>query len=223
MRRGSRSRNHRIGTAGTGAVEPGRPRRVLELTSGDVVYFDPALGRKLIGKSPRRVLRHGQGQSQDRHVPDDRPRRAVVAGRCRPGIRLRGPQGRAGVQDALHGSLHGRNVRRLGDRTYALVFRPAGRLRRCGVPDIRRAGVWNANCTARGMEKRIGERIAQCRHMDWAVLYMRLFAGGMMFFHNIGKIQDYNEIVNSYPSFSHSPAARPYSSSFRWSKWCSPP
>ena len=47
------------------------------------------------------------------------------------------------------------------------------------------------------MEKRIGERIAQCRHMDWAVLYMRLFAGGMMFFHNIGKIQDYNEIVNS--------------------------
>ncbi|MFR6634338.1 MAG: DoxX family protein [Alistipes onderdonkii] len=27
--------------------------------------------------------------------------------------------------------------------------------------------------------------------MDWAVLYMRLFAGGMMFFHNIGKIQDY--------------------------------
>ena len=57
--------------------------------------------------------------------------------------------------------------------------------------------------------------------MDWAVLYMRLFAGGMMFFHNIGKIQDYNEIVTSY--LSHSPAARPYSSSFRWSKWCSPP
>ena len=52
------------------------------------------------------------------------------------------------------------------------------------------------------MGKRIGERIAQCRHMDWAVLYMRLFAGGMMFFHNIGKIQDYNEIVNSYPSFA---------------------
>ena len=38
--------------------------------------------------------------------------------------------------------------------------------------------------------------------MDWAVLYMRLFAGGMMFFHNIGIIQDYNEIVNSYPSFA---------------------
>ena len=111
----------------------GDPDGFLELTSGDVVYFDPALGRKLIGKSPRRVLRYGQGQDPDRHVPDDRPRRAIVSGRCRPGIRLRGPQGRAGVQDALHGSLHGRNVRRLGDHPYALVFRPAGRLRRCGV------------------------------------------------------------------------------------------
>lgn len=52
------------------------------------------------------------------------------------------------------------------------------------------------------MEKRISEWIGQYRHMDWAVLYMRVFAGGMMLFHNIGKIQDYNEIVNSYPSFS---------------------
>lgn len=52
------------------------------------------------------------------------------------------------------------------------------------------------------MEKRISEWIGQYRHMDWAVLYMRLFAGGMMLFHNIGKIQDYNEIVNSYPSFA---------------------
>lgn len=154
LRRGSRSRNHRIGTAGTGAVEPGRPRRVPGTHVRRRSLFRPgSRTQNHRQKSPRRVLRHGQGQSQDRHVPDDRPRRAVVAGRCRPGIRLRGPQGRAGVQDALHGSLHGRNVRRLGDRTYALVFRPAGRLRRCGVPDIRRAGVWNANCTARGMEK----------------------------------------------------------------------
>lgn len=52
------------------------------------------------------------------------------------------------------------------------------------------------------MENRIREWIGQYRHMDWAVLYMRLFAGGMMFFHNIGKIQDYNEIVNLYPSFA---------------------
>lgn len=51
------------------------------------------------------------------------------------------------------------------------------------------------------MGKRIQDWIEQYRHMDWAVLYMRLFAGGMMLFHNIGKIQDYNEIVTSYPSF----------------------
>ena len=49
------------------------------------------------------------------------------------------------------------------------------------------------------MGKRIEDWIGQYRHMDWAVLYMRLFAGGMMLFHNIGKMQDYNEIVNSYP------------------------
>ena len=37
--------------------------------------------------------------------------------------------------------------------------------------------------------------------MDWAVLYMRLFAGGMMLFHNIGKMQSYDEIIGNYPSF----------------------
>ena len=36
--------------------------------------------------------------------------------------------------------------------------------------------------------------------MDWAVLYLRLFTGASMLFHNIGKIQDYNEIISSYPS-----------------------
>ena len=51
------------------------------------------------------------------------------------------------------------------------------------------------------MGKRIQDWIEQYRHMDWAVLYMRLFAGGMMLFHNIGKIQNYNEIITSYPSF----------------------
>lgn len=50
------------------------------------------------------------------------------------------------------------------------------------------------------MRKRIQDWIEQYRHMDWAVLYMRLFAGGMMLFHNIGKMQDYNEIIESYPS-----------------------
>lgn len=50
------------------------------------------------------------------------------------------------------------------------------------------------------MRKRIQDWIEQYRHMDWAVLYMRLFAGGMMLFHNIGKMQNYNEIIESYPS-----------------------
>ncbi len=57
------------------------------------------------------------------------------------------------------------------------------------------------------MGKRIEDWIGQYRHMDWAVLYMRLFAGGMMLFHNIGKRQDYNEIVNSYPSFASAGSA----------------
>ncbi|MEG1699910.1 MAG: DoxX family protein [Alistipes sp.] len=50
------------------------------------------------------------------------------------------------------------------------------------------------------MEKRMRNWIEQYQHMDWAVLYVRLFAGGMMLLHNIGKIQTYNEIIGSYPS-----------------------
>lgn len=50
------------------------------------------------------------------------------------------------------------------------------------------------------MRKRIEEWIEQYRCLDWAVLYMRLFAGALMLFHNIGKIQSYNEIIDSYPS-----------------------
>lgn len=50
------------------------------------------------------------------------------------------------------------------------------------------------------MRKRISDWIEQYRCMDWAVLYLRLFTGGMMLFHSIGKIQNYNEIINSYPS-----------------------
>lgn len=53
------------------------------------------------------------------------------------------------------------------------------------------------------MRKKIQDWIEQYGYMDWAVLYMRLFAGGMLLFHNIGKMQDYNEIINSYPAFLH--------------------
>lgn len=50
------------------------------------------------------------------------------------------------------------------------------------------------------MENRIGTWLEQYRCMDWAVLYMRLFIGGVLLFHNIGKMQTYNEIIDSYPS-----------------------
>lgn len=42
------------------------------------------------------------------------------------------------------------------------------------------------------MGKRISDWIGQYRCMDWAVLYLRLFTGASMLFHNIDKIQNYN-------------------------------
>ena len=58
------------------------------------------------------------------------------------------------------------------------------------------------------MEKKMTGRIGEYRRMDWAVFYMRLFTGAMMLFHNIGKIQNYNEIIGSYPALLHiDPAA----------------
>ncbi len=49
---------------------------------------------------------------------------------------------------------------------------------------------------------------AHYEKMDGAVLYLRLFAGGVMLFHNIGKLQTYNELIDSYPSLLNmSPAA----------------
>ena len=50
------------------------------------------------------------------------------------------------------------------------------------------------------MKREIGLRIGQCDRLDWAVLYLRLFLGSIMLFHNIGKIQNYNELISSYPS-----------------------
>lgn len=50
------------------------------------------------------------------------------------------------------------------------------------------------------MRKRIQDWIEQYRCMDWAVLFLRLFTGAMLLLHNIGKIQNYNEIITSYPS-----------------------
>ena len=58
------------------------------------------------------------------------------------------------------------------------------------------------------MGHKIGEWSGRYAGMDWAVLDMRLFAGGMMLFHNIGKMQSYDEIIGNYPSFLYiDPAA----------------
>ena len=37
------------------------------------------------------------------------------------------------------------------------------------------------------------------RWFDSATLFMRIFVGAMMFTHGIGKLQNYNAIVNSFP------------------------
>ncbi|MFI3316060.1 MAG: DoxX family membrane protein [Rikenellaceae bacterium] len=33
---------------------------------------------------------------------------------------------------------------------------------------------------------------------DWAVLYLRIMIGAILLLHNVGKMQNYNEIINSY-------------------------
>lgn len=58
------------------------------------------------------------------------------------------------------------------------------------------------------MGKKLEQWLEQYRCMDWAVLYLRLFTGAAMLFHNIGKMQNYNEIIDSYPSLLYiDPAA----------------
>ncbi|MEG1886012.1 MAG: DoxX family membrane protein [Alistipes sp.] len=58
------------------------------------------------------------------------------------------------------------------------------------------------------MGQKMQNWVAQYRHMDWAVLYLRLFSGGLILFHNIGKIQNYNLLIESYPPMLYiNPAA----------------
>lgn len=38
------------------------------------------------------------------------------------------------------------------------------------------------------------------RDTDAALLFLRLFIGGIVLLHNIGKLQDYDEIIDSYPA-----------------------
>lgn len=40
----------------------------------------------------------------------------------------------------------------------------------------------------------------QHRRADFALLYLRLFVGGVVLLHNIGKLQTYNEIIEGYPA-----------------------
>lgn len=38
------------------------------------------------------------------------------------------------------------------------------------------------------------------RTLSGGVLFMRLFLGGMLLLHNVSKLQNYNELINYYPS-----------------------
>lgn len=49
------------------------------------------------------------------------------------------------------------------------------------------------------MEQKEAYRSFRARSTDWAVLYLRLFLGGVILLYNIGNIQNYNEIIDSYP------------------------
>lgn len=47
--------------------------------------------------------------------------------------------------------------------------------------------------------KYISTSMAAQRRMDAALLYLRLFTGGVVLLHNVGKMQTYNEIIDGYP------------------------
>ncbi len=50
------------------------------------------------------------------------------------------------------------------------------------------------------MNGRLRKWLENYRRLDAAVLYMRFFMGGVLLLHNIGKLQVYNEIIDSYPA-----------------------
>lgn len=41
---------------------------------------------------------------------------------------------------------------------------------------------------------------AFCRNTDTALLFLRLFIGAIVLMHNVGKLQDYDDIINTYPA-----------------------
>lgn len=50
------------------------------------------------------------------------------------------------------------------------------------------------------MKKQLRKILNNYRRLDGAVLYLRLFMGGVLLLHNVGKLQTYNEIIESYPA-----------------------
>ena len=50
------------------------------------------------------------------------------------------------------------------------------------------------------MINRLRKLLNNYRRLDGAVLYLRLFMGGVLLLHNVGKLQTYNEIIERYPS-----------------------
>lgn len=62
------------------------------------------------------------------------------------------------------------------------------------------------------MRKKLSDYLARYRAMDWTILYLRLFLGGIILLHNIGKMQLYNEIINTYPSIFHMGSAATFAS-----------
>lgn len=57
------------------------------------------------------------------------------------------------------------------------------------------------------MTKPSAHSLLRYANPDGAILLLRFFAGASILFYNIGKIQDYNELIGSYPALlSISPA-----------------
>ena len=50
------------------------------------------------------------------------------------------------------------------------------------------------------IRKRVSFAVSQQRRIDIALLYLRLFVGGVVLLHNVGKLQTYNEIIEGYPA-----------------------
>ena len=65
--------------------------------------------------------------------------------------------------------------------------------------------LWHRLCTGMGMEKTSQQNlthqsVCQMKQSAMAILFLRLFIGGVMLLHIIGKMQTYDNLVLEYPS-----------------------